>query len=206
MNRNGPDFNVMLTKLKSHNFNSQATKNIIGDGMWTSSSINVITGTTDGTTVTYNGLMGDNVVKVDYTKTDDSHDRKFDSSKKTFLAAAEEGDIYADVLAGFDFNSTCFRKVSKAVDDSKVNTYVFDLDSLFYDFENDRKNVYSIIFMPNCMTGYNHTLTSERKVIVSEDEIHFNIEDPTDPKIFGVRYFGFGKAKTIDVTVLKEAA
>lgn len=206
MNRNVPDCNVMLTKLKSHNFNSQATKNIIGDGMWTSSSINVITSTTDGTTVTYNGQIEDNVVKVDYTKTDDPHDRKFDSSKKTFLAAAEEGDIYADVLAGFDFNSTCFRKVSETVDDSKVNIYVFDLNPLFYDFETDRKNVYSNIFMPNCMTGYNHTLISELKVIVSEDKIQFNIEDPTDPKIFDVRYFGFGKAKTINVNGLKEVA
>ncbi len=189
------DLELALNKLKAQNYKFQVSKYIAS--AWGSPTSVFSTGYVDGTTVIYDDETG-------YTKIDDTHYRKFDaSSKKYESTTSTEGDMFADILSKFDFNSTIFTKISSKVGTDGVDVYTAEFND-FYSV-NDSKNVFTSIFMPKYITGYNSNLDSTLKVIVSNDEIEFSLQND-DPRIINVRYYGFGSVGSYDLSEISEPA
>ena len=192
----------VLEKLKTNNYKFQASKYIAAANAWVSATSQFYSGYVDGTTVIYTD--GEN--ETGYTKVDDTHYRGFDVSSKTYSSTAStDGDMFEDILCKFDFNSTFFKKIATGEpNDDCVNVYTFSVNDYFFNVANSKKDVYSNIFTPKFVKGYHTTLSTKLKVIVSDDEIEFNIQDENDPRILDVRYFGFGAVETYDVSKLAE--
>lgn len=195
-------FESVLEKLKTNNYKFQASFHISGDGWYTSTDNKFYTGYVDGTTVIYT----DGDTKTGYTKVDDTHYRGFNVSKKVYSSSeSTDGNMFANVLSNFAFNSTIFKKIASGEpNDDSVNVYTFSVNDYFYDADNEKRIVYSNIFTPKFMSCKSTTLSNKLKVIVNDDEIEFNIQDEDDQRILDIRYYNFGTVETYDVSKLAE--